>query len=106
MRTSKREQLANAERKAIEAKRSTVSKSRKAKRKEKGKAEDIARAIRCSPAGMKACSGPEREEGSRKEARSSQLSEDASEGRSGNRRKMKADSGRATWQPGSVKATG
>jgi hypothetical protein len=54
MRTSKREKLVVAQRKAHEAKRSTVSKLRKAKRKEKGKAEDIAKAIERSPAGKKA----------------------------------------------------
>ena len=54
MRTSKREKLVIAQRKALEAKRSDVSKLRKAKRKEKGQAEDIARAIERSPAGKKA----------------------------------------------------
>ena len=54
MRTSKREKLQIAERKALEAKRSTVSKLRKEKRKEKGKAEDVATAIQRSPAGKRA----------------------------------------------------
>ena len=54
MRTSKREQLVIAQRKALEAKRATVSRLRKAKRKEKGKAEDLAKAIKRSPAGKKA----------------------------------------------------
>jgi hypothetical protein len=54
MRTSKREQLVIAQRKALEANRSTLSKLRKAKRKEEGKAEDAAKAVKRSPAGKKA----------------------------------------------------
>ena len=54
MRGNKREQLVHEQRKAIEEKRSVESKARKEKRKEKGKVEDIARAIKCSPAGKKA----------------------------------------------------
>ena len=54
MRTSKQEKLVYAQREAIEAKRSAISKLRKEKRKEKGKAADIAMAIKRSPAGKKA----------------------------------------------------
>jgi hypothetical protein len=54
MRTSKREKLVSAQRKAIEAKRSTISRLRKEKRKEKGRAADIAKAIKRSPEGKKA----------------------------------------------------
>ena len=54
MRTSKKKQLENAERKALEQKRSTESKARKEKRKEKVKAEETAKAIQRSPAGKKA----------------------------------------------------
>ena len=54
MRTSKREKLVDAQRKELEAKRSAISRLRKEKRREKGRAEDIARAIKCSPAGKKA----------------------------------------------------
>jgi phage terminase large subunit-like protein len=54
MRTSKREKLVYAQRKALDAKRSAVSRLRKEKRKEKGKAADIVMAIKRSPAGKKA----------------------------------------------------
>jgi hypothetical protein len=54
MRTSKREKLVHAQREELEAKRSAVSRLRKEKRREKGKVEDIARAIRRSPEGRKA----------------------------------------------------
>ena len=46
--------LVHAQRKELEAKRSAISRLRKEKRKEKGRAEDIARAIKRSPAGKKA----------------------------------------------------
>ena len=54
MRTSKREKLLNAQREELEAKRATISRLRKEKRREKGRAEDIARAAKCSPAGKRA----------------------------------------------------
>ena len=54
MRTSKREKLVYARRRELEAKRSALSKLRKEKRKEKGRAEDIAKAIQRSPAGKSA----------------------------------------------------
>jgi hypothetical protein len=54
MRTNKRETLVIAQREALEAKRSAISKLRKEKRREKGKAEDIAKAIKRSPEGKKA----------------------------------------------------
>ena len=54
MRTSKREKLVHAERKALEQKRSAVSRARREKRKEKGRAEDLAKAIQRSPAGKRA----------------------------------------------------
>ena len=41
MRTSKRKQLIGAQRKALDGKRSAESRARKAKRKEKGKTEDV-----------------------------------------------------------------
>jgi hypothetical protein len=53
MRTSKGEKLVHAERKALEQKRSAISRARE-KRKEKGRAEDFAKAIQRSPAGKKA----------------------------------------------------
>lgn len=54
MRGNKRAQLMRAERKALVQKRSAESKVRKEKRRTKGKAEEIAKAIECSPAGRKA----------------------------------------------------
>ncbi|MGA2618313.1 MAG: hypothetical protein ABSF26_11935 [Thermoguttaceae bacterium] len=54
MRTSKKEQLLHAERKALEQKRSQESWVRKEKRREKGRAEDAAKTIQHSPAGRKA----------------------------------------------------
>jgi hypothetical protein len=54
MRTSKREKLVLVQREELEAKRSTISKLRKEKRREKGRAEDIAKAIKRSPEGRKA----------------------------------------------------
>lgn len=54
MRASKRKQLVQQQRKALEEKRSAESKVRKEKRKAKGKAEEIAKAITRSPAGKKA----------------------------------------------------
>jgi hypothetical protein len=54
MRGNKRNQLVHDDRKALEQKRSAESKVRKEKRKAKGKAEEIARAIEHSPAGRKA----------------------------------------------------
>jgi hypothetical protein len=54
MRTSNREQLVNAQRKALDAKRSTVSKLRKEKRKAEGRTREIAKAIKRSPKGKKA----------------------------------------------------
>jgi phage terminase large subunit-like protein len=53
MRGNKRDQLMRAKRKALEQKRSAESKVRKEKRKAKGKAERIAKAIEDSPAGKK-----------------------------------------------------
>lgn len=53
MRTSKRKQSIFAELDALEAKRSAISKQRKEKRREKGKAADLARAIRRSPEGKR-----------------------------------------------------
>ena len=53
MRTSKREKLVHAQREELEAKSSAVSKLRKEKRREKGKAADIAKAIQLSPEGRK-----------------------------------------------------
>ena len=54
MRTTKREKLLNAQREALDKKRSAISKLRKEKRREKGKVEDTAKAIQRSPAGRKA----------------------------------------------------
>jgi len=54
MRGNKRDQLMHEERKAPEKKRSAESKLRKQKRKAKGKAEEIAKAIKRSPEGKKA----------------------------------------------------
>jgi hypothetical protein len=54
MRGNKKNQLMREERKALEQTRSAASKVRKEKRKEKGKAEEIAKAIKRSPAGKKA----------------------------------------------------
>ncbi|MCE5267872.1 MAG: hypothetical protein LLG00_08295 [Planctomycetaceae bacterium] len=53
MRTSKRKQLIFAKLDALAAKRSAISKQRKEKRREEGKAADIARAIRRSPEGKR-----------------------------------------------------
>jgi hypothetical protein len=53
MRTSKKKQLVNAQRKTQEQKRSAESKVRKEKRKAKGKAEEIAKAVKRGPAGRK-----------------------------------------------------
>lgn len=54
MRGNKKNQLMHEEREALERTRSAESKVRKDKRKEKGKAEEIAKAIKRSPAGQKA----------------------------------------------------
>ena len=54
MRGSKNRQLLQAQRRALEDTRSAESKLRKEKRKAKGKAEEIAKAIQRSPAGKKA----------------------------------------------------
>jgi hypothetical protein len=54
MRANKKRQFAQQQRKALEGKRSAESKTRKMKRKEKVKAERIARAIKRSPAGRQA----------------------------------------------------
>jgi hypothetical protein len=54
MRGNKRDRLMHQERKALEQKRLAESNLRKEKRKAKGKAEEIARAIERSPAGRKA----------------------------------------------------
>ena len=54
MRTSTREKSVHAQRKELEAKRSAISRLRKEKRKEEVRAEDIAKAIKRSPAGKKA----------------------------------------------------
>jgi hypothetical protein len=54
MRGSKINQLMHEERKALQQKRLAESKARKEKRKEKGRAEDIAEAIQRSPEARKA----------------------------------------------------
>jgi hypothetical protein len=54
MRTSTREKSVRAQRKELEAKRSAISRLRKEKRKGKGRAEEIAKAIKRSPAGKRA----------------------------------------------------
>jgi hypothetical protein len=51
MRANKKKQLAQKQRKILVEKRSAESKARKKKRKEKGKAEEISKAIQRSPAG-------------------------------------------------------
>ena len=54
MRGNKRDQLMHEGRKKLEQKRSAESRMRKEKRKAKGKAQEIAKAIKRSPAGRKA----------------------------------------------------
>jgi hypothetical protein len=54
MRGKKKDQVMHEKRKALEQTRSAESKARKEKRKEKGKAEEIVKAIKRSPAGKKA----------------------------------------------------
>ena len=54
MRGNKTNQLMHEQSKAVEQTRSAESKVRKDKRKEKGKAEEIAKAIKRSPTGKKA----------------------------------------------------
>lgn len=54
MRGNKRGQLKHEQRQVLEQKRSAESKVRKAKRKAKGQAEELAQAIQGSPAGRKA----------------------------------------------------
>lgn len=54
VRASSRKQSVVQQRKITKEKRSTASKLRREKRKAKGKAEDIMRAIKRSPAGKKA----------------------------------------------------
>jgi hypothetical protein len=90
MRTSKREQLVNAQRNALERKRSTESKARKEKRREKGKAEDIVRAINRSPAGKKAAETLKAKRGiaRRKEQANYQVTKSRSATRMGGRRKQ------------------
>jgi hypothetical protein len=54
MRTSNREKSVHAQREELDARRSAISKLRKENRKEKGRAEDVAKAIQRSPEGRKA----------------------------------------------------
>ena len=54
MRGNKKRQLVQGQRRALEDKRSAESKLRKEKRKAKGKAAEIAKAVKRSPAGKKA----------------------------------------------------
>jgi uncharacterized protein YbcI len=52
-RANKKRQFVHEQRNALEEKRSTFSKLRKAKRKAKGRAEDVAKAVQRSPAGKR-----------------------------------------------------
>ena len=90
MRTSKKKQLNGAERKALEGKRSAESRARRAKRKEKGKAEDIVQAIRRSPEGRKAAATllVKRGIAKKKEQANFQKSKARSASRMGGRRKQ------------------
>jgi hypothetical protein len=54
MRGNKRDQLKHEERETLEQERSAESRVRREKRKAKGKADDIAKALQRSPAGKKA----------------------------------------------------
>lgn len=54
VRASKKRRSVVQQREATKEKRSTESKVRRDKRKEKGKAEDVAKAIKCSPVGKAA----------------------------------------------------
>jgi hypothetical protein len=54
MRGNRKKQLAQSQRKALEDERSAESKLRREKRKAKGKAQDVAKAVQRSPAGRQA----------------------------------------------------
>jgi hypothetical protein len=90
MRTSKREKLVHAQREELEAKRSAVSKLRKEKRREKGKAEDIAKASRRSPEGKKAAETLKTKRGiaKKKEQANYQKTRSRAETRMGGRKKL------------------
>lgn len=67
MRANKRVQLAQEQRRALQAKRSAESRTRKEKRKAKGRAEEIAKAVRRSPEGIKAAEAMKEARGAARE---------------------------------------
>jgi hypothetical protein len=90
MRGNKREQLVHAERKALEQMRSAESTVRKEKRKVKGKAEEIVKAIKRSPAGKKAAEALKAKRGvaAKKEQANYQKTRTRAAARLGGRRKQ------------------
>jgi hypothetical protein len=90
MKTSKKAQLVRAERKVLEQKRSAESKARKEKRREKGRAEDVAKAIQRTPAGKKAAETlkAKRKKGQKKEQANYQKIKARAATRLGGRRKQ------------------
>ena len=98
MRGNKRNQLMHAERKVLEQNRSGESKVRKEKRKAKGKAAEIAKAIQRSPAGRKAAETLTEKRRLAQRARAGELPEAPGEIGSAIGRKKKANPGRAARQ--------
>jgi hypothetical protein len=90
MRTSTREKLVHAERKALEQKRSAESRDRKEIRKIKGRAEEIAKAIERSPAGKRAAETLKEKRGTarKKEQANYQKTRARASARIGGRRKQ------------------
>ncbi len=90
MRGNKRDHLRDEERQALGQKRAAVSRLRKEKRKEKGKAEDIAKAIQRSPAGRKAAETLKAKRGAaqKKEQANYQKTRTRASARMGGRRKQ------------------
>jgi hypothetical protein len=90
MRGNKRDQLKHEQRKTLEQERSAQSKVRKEKRKAKGKAEEIVKAIQRSPAGRKAARTVKEKRGlaRKKEQANYQKTRARAETRMGGRRKQ------------------
>ena len=90
MRGNKKSQFVQGQRKALEEKRSAESRLRKEKRKVKGRAEEIVKAIQRSPAGRKAAETLKEERGRarKKEQANYQRSSARAATRMGGRRKQ------------------
>ena len=78
MRGNKKRQLVQDQRQAVEDERSAESKLRREKRKATGRAQEIAKAVKCSPAGRTAAETLKAKRGGAEE-RASELPEASSE---------------------------